>query len=239
VGTILNETGVSIGCQDRVLAFQCAVMAADIWALSRRIRCFFIERQKLFVVVRDISPANSEIASSQPDAPAIQCSVLTDVEALAALEGEFSGFSRDSIADLKQRIEQGCILFMFRKLDPAARKSRIVAYSISQRGVFSAFGTVRKISNDILFGHYFEILSEYRGRGLKPHLDGKREHYCRLHGLTKICGVVAPHNIASLKANVKSGFRVVGNVTRITILKRFVFWQTAWKTIEKALSTTA
>ncbi|MGH7793869.1 MAG: hypothetical protein ACREQ2_03045 [Candidatus Binatia bacterium] len=210
-------------------------MAEDIGVSFRRIRRFLIERQKLFIVVRDISP----VVFSQPENPTIQCSVFETVDALMTLRGEFSGFSRDSIADLKQRIKQGCVVFVFQKFDPGGQGSRSIAYSISQPGVFSAFGATRKISNDVLFGHYFEILPEYRGRGLKAHLDSLREHYCRLHGLRKICGVVPSHHSVSLKANVKSGFRLAGNVTRIVILKRFVVWQTAWKTIEKVLNAAA
>lgn len=208
-------------------------MLGDIRRLLRKIRRLLIDRRNVYVMARDIGPVD------QPGDPNLQCSVLDNPDALAAIRDEFLGFSRDSVADLQRRIDQGCLVFVFRKLEAGERKGRIIAYSICQRGIFSGLGVVQKISDEILFGHYFEILPECRARGLKTQLDIKRDQYCRVHGLKKICSVVNADNNASLKANLKSGFKVVGNVTRVVVLKRLVIWRTPRRTIERSLRAAA
>jgi L-amino acid N-acyltransferase YncA len=191
--------------------------------------------QKLYIVVRNVDLADPETHSKHGES-AIQCDVLETKSALFALKDEFPQSFRDSIERLAGRLADGCIVFVLRTGDAPSKRNRIVGYSICQPGVFSAFGCVRRISSDIIFGHYSEFLPEYRGRGLKAILDEKRMKYCRMHGLRSLCGVIASHNIASLKTSLRSDFRVAGALRRVSILGGLFVWQTSWKSVEKALN---
>ncbi len=193
--------------------------------------------QKLRIVVRNVDAADPAPHSKQDSGgPAIQCDVLETPSALLALEGEFPQSFRDSVGRLERRLQNGCVLFVLRVGDASTKRKRIAGYSICQPGVFSAFGAIQKISSDILFSHYFEFLPEYRGQGLKTVLEEKRTEYCRMHRLRSICGVIASHNIASLKTSLRAGFKVVGAMRQVSILKGLVVWRTSWKTVEKALN---
>ena len=193
--------------------------------------------QKLHIVVRNVDVADPETHSEHLlGESAIQCDVLETPSALLALESEFPQSFRDSIVRLQQRLRDGCVVFVLRVADASNKRKRIAGYSICQPGVFSAFGAIQRISPDIFFSHYFEFLPEYRGRGLKTVLEEKRTEYCRMHRLRSICGVIAPHNIASLKTSSRAGFRVVGALRQVSILRGLFVWRTSWKTVEKALN---
>jgi len=203
----------------------------------RRLLRAVLRWQKLYIVVRNVDVADSKTRlNHQSGESAIQCDVLATTSALLALKNEFPQSFRDSVERLARRIDDGCIVFVLRTGDAPSKRNRIVGYSLSQPGVFSAFGRVRRISSDIFFGHYFEILPEYRGRRLKAVLDEKRMEYCRMHGHKSICGVISSHNIASLKTNLRVGFRVAGALQQVSILRGLFAWQTSWKTVEKALN---
>lgn len=203
----------------------------------RRLFHAVLRWQKLYIVVRNVDAAKTDAHSQlQSEEAAIQCDVLETKSALFALESEFPQSFRDSIERLAGRLDNGCIVFVLRTGDAPSKRNRVVGYSICQPGVFSAFGSVWSISSDIIFGHYSEFLAEYRGRGLKVILDEKRMSYCRMHGLKSICGVIASHNIASLKTSLRSGFRVAGALRRVSVFGRLFVWQTSWQTVEKALN---
>jgi len=210
-----------------------AFTAAGVRRLLRAV----LRWQKLYIVVDNVDVADSKThLNHQSGESAIQCDVLETTSALLALKNEFPQSFRDSVERLAQRIDNGCIVFVLRTGDAPSKRNRIVGYSISQSGVFSAFGSVHRIYSDIIFGHYTEILPEYRGRRLKALLDEKRMEYCWMHGLRSICGVISSDNIASLKTNLRIGFRVVGDLHRVSILRGLFVWQTSWKTVEKALN---
>lgn len=202
----------------------------------RRLLHAVLRWQKLYIVVRNVDLADPETHSKHGSGEsAIECDVVETKSALFALKNAFPQSFRDSVERLAGRLADGCILFLLRTGDAPSKRNRIVGYSLCQPGVFSAFGRVRRISSDILFGHYSEFLPEYRGRGLKAVLDERRMKYCRMHGLRSLCGVIASHNIASLKTSLRSGFRVAGALRRVSILGGLFVWQTSWKTVEKAL----
>jgi L-amino acid N-acyltransferase YncA len=203
----------------------------------RRLLHAVLRWQKLYIVVLNVNAVDPEAHSQiQPGESTIQCDVLETRSALFALKREFPQSFRDSIERLAGRLDNGCIVFVLRTGDAPSERRRIVGYSICQPGVFSAFGSVRRISSDIIFGHYLEFLPDYRGQGLKAVLDENRIQYCRRHGVRTICGVIASHNIASLKASLRSGFRMAGALRRVSILGGLFVWQTSWETVEKALN---
>jgi len=203
----------------------------------RRLLHAVLRWQKLYIVVRNVDLADPETNSTHRSGEsAIECDVLATKSALFALKDEFPQSFRDSIERLAGRLADGCIVFVLRTGDALSKGNRIVGYSICQPGVFSAFGGVRRISSDIIFGHYLEFLPEYRGQGLKAILDENRMEYCRRHGLRSLCGVIASHNIASLKTSLRSGFRVAGALRQVSIFGGLFVWQTSWKTLEKALN---
>ena len=206
-------------------------------AVARRVLRAVLRWQKLHIVVRNVDVADPETPSKHESGEfTIQCDVLETPSALLALEGEFPQSFRDSVGRLERRLHNGCVLFVLRVGNTSDKGKRIAGYSICQPGIFSAFGAVQRISSDILFSHYFEFLPEYRGRGLKTVLEEKRTEYCRMHRLRSICGVIASHNIASLKTSSRAGFKVVGAMRQVSILKGLVVWRTSWKTVEKALN---
>jgi GNAT superfamily N-acetyltransferase len=191
--------------------------------------------QKLYIVARAMEVDARETHRYRPGPSSIQCEVLETASAVYALEGEFPNSLRDSVGRLARRLDEGCIVFVLRSGDTSSKQNPIIGYSLCQRGVFSAFGHNRKISPDILFGHYFEFVPEYRGLGLKYALDETRVEYCRSHGLKTICGVISSHNIPSLKTSLSKGFRVVGILRQVSVIRGLAVWRTSWKTVEKAL----
>ena len=192
--------------------------------------------QELYIVVRHVEVADPETHSKQDSGgSSIQCNVLEMPGALLALASEFPRSFRDSVGRLERRLHNGCVLFVLRVGNTPNEPKRIAGYSICQPDVFSAFGSIQKISSDILFSHYFEFLPEYRGRGLKTVLEEKRTEYCRMHRLRAICGVIACHNIASLTTSLRAGFKVVGTMRQVSILRGLFVWQTSWEAVEKAL----
>ena len=203
----------------------------------RRLLRAVLRWQKLYIVVRNVDVADPKThLNHQSGESAIQCDVLETTSALLALKNELPRSFRDSIERLARRLDNGCIVFVLRTGDAPSKRNRIVGYSISQPGVFSAFGSVHRISSDIIFGHYTEILPEYRGRGLIALLNEKRMEFCRMHGLKSYCGLIPSDNIASLKANLRMGYGVAGALHRVSIFRGLFVWQTPRKTIEKALN---
>jgi L-amino acid N-acyltransferase YncA len=200
----------------------------------RRLLSAVLHRQKLYIVARSVEVDAPKTQRHRPGPSSIQCEVLESASDVYALEAEMPNSFRDSVARLARRLDDGCIVFVLRS-GASSKQTSIVGYSLCQRGVFSAFGHIREVSSDILFGHYLEFLPEYRGRGLKRALDETRVEYCRSHGLKTICGVISAHNIASLKTSLSTGFRVAGILRKVSVIRGLAVWQTPWKIVEKAL----
>jgi hypothetical protein len=83
------------------------------------------------------------------------------------------------------------------------------------------------------------VLPAYRGQRIHRVLCGTRDAYFRRRKGRILCGVVPVDDRASLQALRRTGHTVVGTVTRITVFRVLVLWQTPMGRIERALGREA
>jgi hypothetical protein len=193
-------------------------------------------RQAQYIMLKKIeSQPAGRLVSEGGKATEIACQVVDSVAALYAVPWKIPAAMRDSVAQLAQRVRQGCLVILAWRPHKAEPSREVIAYMVCERGVFSALGRKGKVSSDLLFTHYLEVLAPYRGQRMAQVLRGVRDEYCRAQGVPKRCSTIALTNEASLRSSLRDGATIVGTVVRLSILRGVVVWETPWAQIERAL----
>jgi GNAT superfamily N-acetyltransferase len=150
---------------------------------------------------------------------------------------EFASSFRDSVAALRQRLAQGCVIFLARTPKPDGSGHRVVGYRLAEPGVFSALGFKHKISPNILFIHYIEVLPEFRRQKIAIFLVRVTLEYCAAKGFAKTLTVGSPSNQQSARAFRvhPDGRQPLGEIHKVSLLRGLIVWRTPWRKIEKAI----
>lgn len=140
----------------------------------------------------------------------VECMTLESPRAIEQIRDEIPASFRDSPDSLKRRLAEGCTVILGREQREGAQGYRVVGYLIAEKGIFSAFGRKKKIATDVLFGHYYEVLPEYRQKGIANLLVRAMEEYARSNGLrsiTHLCRlrIPSPHGFSRGKVTRGSG----------------------------------
>jgi hypothetical protein len=191
--------------------------------------------------VRGRTSADQDAAWSFANAEtelAIESSIIEPGGSLEPFSAEFTLRFRDSFDALKRRLDQGCTLSLARCAKEDGAGKDIVAYSILERGGFSAAGIKGKISQSILFIHHTEVAREYRGRRIAQVLTAVMKEYCRSRGIKASVTAHTAGNTPSERAfrRVNSS-RLLCHAVRVSFFRGFLVWQTPWKKIEKAIDS--
>jgi len=149
-------------------------------------------------------------------------------------ENEIPNSFRDSADRLKRRLDEGCLIIFALKRTEGQRHA-ILGYILAERGVFSALGRKLKIGPDVLFGHYIEVLPQYRHSGITKCLLNAMDDYCFKHGITKYCGSVSSRNSAAMAALASKSHEIIGKVEKISIFRGMFVWETPSDVIKKAI----
>jgi GNAT superfamily N-acetyltransferase len=165
----------------------------------------------------------------------IECIVVESVASLRRFENEIPNSFRDSAERLKKRLAEGCIVIIALKRTETQRHA-IIGYILAERGVFSALGRKLKVTPDVLFGHYIEVLPPYRQSGVTKFLFGAMDEYCFNNGITKYCGSVSSRNGAAMTVLARKSHEIVGKVKRISIFSGIFIWETPSDAIRKAIA---
>ena len=163
----------------------------------------------------------------------IDCLVFESVRQLEEIEHELP--AEVPVDRLKGRLLEGAIVFLPYRSSRTGSKE-FVGFSIRERGIFSALGRKIPLSSDILFGHYLEVLPQYRGQRLAQEIRLFGEIYCRSNGLTKLCAVISAKNRASLQSHRHARSRMLGVVRKISVLRGLYLWQTPAEDIKRAIA---
>jgi GNAT superfamily N-acetyltransferase len=168
---------------------------------------------------------------------AIECSIVEPGDALELFAAEFSLPFRDSFDSLKRRLGQGCTLILARCAKQDGTGNEIVAYSIVERGGFSAAGITGKISKSILFIHHTEVAHKYRGQRIAQVLTGVMKEYCRNRGIKASCTAHRTGNIPSERAFRRfDSSRLLCHALRLSFFRGLFVWHTPWSKIERAIA---
>lgn len=203
--------------------------------IVRRLLASLYQHQVQYIELRPLGDGRLDIEDVAAEHRGIECVPIESAEALQPFVDEFPTTLRDSVADLQERLAGGCIAFLVRRPRDVGDGMEVVGYNLSERGVFSAVGRRGRISPDLLFGHWGEILPQYRGQRLHLLMRAAREDYCRRNGIRATCGAIARDNQPSIRATARAGSQIVGVVRRISILRGLIVWETPWTRIERAL----
>jgi predicted GNAT family acetyltransferase len=169
---------------------------------------------------------------------AIECSIVEAGDALEPFAAEFSLPFRDSFDALKQRLDQGCALILARRAQQNGAGNEVVAYSIVERGGFSAAGIKGKISKGILFIHHTEVAHKYRGQRIAQVLTGVMKEYCRNRGIMISCTAHRTGNIPSERAFRRfDSSRLLCHAVRLSFFRGLFVWHTSWRQIERAIAS--
>lgn len=210
---------------------------AGVFAVLRLLKHSIYRRDIQYVVAKDTEvvtpPPGSHSIKNRLD---VDCKVVDSLDSLRTVWEDSSARFRDSVDDLARRLKQGCMVFLACPREQGKGAPKVVGYNICERGVFSALERKQQLSTDILFIHYVEVLEEYRGRRIQQLIDAAISEYCRANGVKKICAVISPDNLSSIRAHLSSGFEIVGKVQKVSVLRGFFVWETPWPRVEKALS---
>jgi hypothetical protein len=163
------------------------------------------------------------------------CTLVESTEELEPFANEFCLRLRDSFAQLKRRIQQGCILILARRAKENGTGYEVAGYSIMEIGGFAAAGITGRIAKDILFVHYTEVANEYRGQRIAQVITRARNDYCREKGIKKSCTAHGPGNTSSERAFRKFGSRLLCYAVRVSLLRGLIVWHTPWRKIEAAI----
>jgi hypothetical protein len=204
--------------------------------LVRAVTTSLYSRQRQYITVKrlDVADATDVSTWTAPDRET-DCLVLDSPKALRALAPEIPAGFRDSVAELHRRVAHGCVVCVARRPRTDGAGKEVVGYEIAERGVFGALGRRTPLARDVVFSHYAEVLPAYRGQRIHRLLCATRDAYFGRRAGRIVCGVAAPQDRASLQALGRAGHTVVGTVTRITVLRRLVVWQTPVERIERVL----
>ena len=78
--------------------------------------------------------------------PRLESVVVESTKFLEPYRHEIPSSFRDSFARLKERLAQGCVLFLVRAPKEDGLGHEMIGYSLAERGVFSALGIRKRIS---------------------------------------------------------------------------------------------
>lgn len=165
----------------------------------------------------------------------VECMTLESPRAIEQIRDEIPASFRDSPDSLKRRLAEGCTVILAREQREGAQGYRVVGYLIAEKGIFSAFGRKKKIATDVLYGHYYEVLPEYRQKGIGNLLVRPMEEYARSNGLKKYYALVSPKNPVAARILEGKSHERLGKVKRVSILRGLYVWETPWEAIEKTL----
>jgi ribosomal protein S18 acetylase RimI-like enzyme len=152
-----------------------------------------------------------------------------------AIKHEMPASFRDSPGRLKERLQEGCVVILAftRRKEPDGLA--ILGYLIAEKGVVSALGRKRTVAPDVLYGHYIEVLPEYRQMGIANFLNRNMEEYARRNGLRKYYSVVSTGNRIAARILRTKSRENLGKVERVSILRGLYVRETSWEEIEKIL----
>jgi hypothetical protein len=187
--------------------------------LTRALAMSVFSFQRQFITLKSL---DADAQAPPPTDGCTECVIVDSPDALDAFAADIGASFRDSVATLKARVARGCVVCLARRPRPNGAGSLVVGYEIAERGVFSALGRRIRVSGDVVFSHYVEVLPEYRGQRIHRLLFSTRDNYFRQRQGRVVCGVCAPHNHASLQALRRDGASIVGTVERISVLRVFV-----------------
>jgi hypothetical protein len=75
------------------------------------------KREVHYIVVLNIeSQEATDFVNQQEDNPGTECMILDSAESLCAVQSEIPRSFRYSVKDLRERLEQGCLVFLARQL---------------------------------------------------------------------------------------------------------------------------
>lgn len=208
-------------------------LAGMIGKVARAVTTSIYARHHQVITVKRLDAA-ALTDGARPWHPELECVAVDSLEAIQAVAAEWPGSFRDSAAELVRRVAQGCVVFLARRLR-AGGGYEVVGYEISERGVFSALRRRHRVTDDVVFSHYAEVLPAHRGQRIHGLLFATRDAYFRARGGRLVVGVCLPQNQASLKALRRDGAEIVGSVTGITLFRLLGVWRTPLEDIERAL----
>jgi|GEM_PF-6756511 len=140
--------------------------------------------------------------------------------------------------DLHTRLEVGCIIiFAYRQRGDNTEKE-ILGYSVCERGWISLLGHKKKVSPDILFTHYTEVLPQYRGLRTFQYLIAARTEYGKARDIKKYYSGLSSTNLSSYRGFMHAGVQIVGSVRQISLFNGLFVWETPWEKIEAMLADT-
>jgi L-amino acid N-acyltransferase YncA len=193
-------------------------------------------REAVFIRGRIIADQASVDGSEESDGSPVDCMILQSPSDIDAIEHEMPASFRDSPGRLKERLHEGCIVILAFTRRREAHGHEILGYLIAEKGVVSALGRKRKVASDVLYGHYIEVLPEYRKMGIANFLNRTMEGYARRNGLRKYYSVVSTKNRIAARILRRKSRENLGKVERVSILRGLYVWETSWEKIEKILS---
>jgi hypothetical protein len=212
------------------------IFARLMRVVARTVVTSFCSRELQHITIQPIDADAAAAAKRLGRDGDLESVVITTPEALDALAPQIPPAFRDSVAELKRRVARGCVVSLARsRRDGGA----IVGYELAERGIFSALGRRHLVGPEIVFSHWAEVLPSHRGQRIHALLFATRDAHFHPRGGRVVCGVVAPRNRASLQALGRAGSSVVGTVSRVVLLRRFIAWETPWDHIERALDESA
>lgn len=204
--------------------------------LARDVLATLYQHETQYIFVRKIAAQPTLSARAEAaERRGTTCRFVESLEALQEVEAEIPASIRDSVAQLQQRVEQGCMVILARRPKLSGRGQEVIGYGIYEPGIFSALGRRGKVSSAVLFNHYLEILPEYRGQGVVDLMASAGYTYCLAHGFTQYWTVISPANQPAIRETQRNGFTCTGVVARVSILRGLVIWETPWERIEDAL----
>jgi GNAT superfamily N-acetyltransferase len=169
---------------------------------------------------------------------ALECRIIEPGGSLEPLRAEFALPLRDSFDSLKARLDQGCTLILARARKKDETGKEIAAYSILERGGFSAAGIKGRISERVLFIHHTEVAREYRGQRIAQELTSIMKEYCRSRGIGASCTAHRIGNIPSQRAFGRiTSSRFLCHAVRVSLFRGLFVWHTPWRKIESAIAS--
>jgi hypothetical protein len=208
-------------------------LAAMNGRLARVVAMSLYARHRQLITVKRLDGTAVADRPAMAD-PTVECVAVDSLVRLRELAAELPDSFRDSADELARRVAHGCVVFLARR-PRVWGGHEIVGYEISERGIFSALGRRHRVSEEVIFSHYAEVLPAHRGRRIHGLLFAARDAYFRARGGRLVVGVCLPQNHASLKALRRDGADVVGSVAGISLFRLFSVLRTPLEEIETAL----
>ncbi|MGH7835482.1 MAG: GNAT family N-acetyltransferase [Candidatus Binatia bacterium] len=204
--------------------------------LLRMLSSYVWQRETVFIRGRIIDDQTSAGSNEPIGVSPVECMTLQFPSDIDAIEHELPASFRDSPDRLKERLQEGCIVILACKRRKKNHGHEILGYLIAEKGVFSALGRKRNVAPDVLYGHYIEVLPEYRRMGIANFLNQNMEEYARGNGLRKYYSVVSTKNRIAARTLGRKNRENLGSVERVTIMGGLYVWQTPWQQIENILN---